>query len=81
MAEGKMPVVVGGTHYYIEALLWKVLVSDGAATAGADTVEPQGLRARLRLLLEELEFTIMSSYDRIGLVNSSYLWSQYLAVS
>lgn len=26
-ARDKIPIVVGGTNYYIEALLWKVLVS------------------------------------------------------
>ncbi|XP_046994094.1 tRNA dimethylallyltransferase-like [Schistocerca americana] len=26
----KLPVVVGGTHYYIESLLWKVLVTGGS---------------------------------------------------
>ena len=25
-SEGKVPVLVGGTHYYIESILWKVLV-------------------------------------------------------
>ncbi|XP_046396576.1 tRNA dimethylallyltransferase [Ischnura elegans] len=27
MAKGKLPLVVGGTNYYIESLLWKVLVA------------------------------------------------------
>lgn len=26
-ARDKIPIVVGGTNYYIESLLWKVLVS------------------------------------------------------
>ena len=26
--EGRVPVIVGGTHYYIESLLWKVLLDD-----------------------------------------------------
>ncbi|CAG0878502.1 unnamed protein product [Darwinula stevensoni] len=26
-SQSKLPVIVGGTHYYIESLLWKVLVS------------------------------------------------------
>lgn len=26
LRRGKLPIIVGGTNYYIEALLWKVLV-------------------------------------------------------
>lgn len=26
-ARGKIPIIVGGTNYYIESLLWKVLVN------------------------------------------------------
>ncbi|XP_035779673.1 tRNA dimethylallyltransferase-like isoform X2 [Anopheles albimanus] len=29
LAAGRMPIVVGGTNYYIESLLWKVLIGDG----------------------------------------------------
>lgn len=25
----KLPIVVGGTNYYIESLLWKILIDDG----------------------------------------------------
>merc|ERR1719318_1949293 len=28
LGEGKMPVICGGTNYYIESLLWKVLVDE-----------------------------------------------------
>lgn len=28
LRDGKIPVIVGGTHYYIESLLWKVLLDD-----------------------------------------------------
>ena len=33
---GKMPVICGGTNYYIESLLWDVLVK----TKDGNTVEP-----------------------------------------
>uniref|UniRef100_A0A2M4BKJ2 Putative trna dimethylallyltransferase mitochondrial n=1 Tax=Anopheles marajoara TaxID=58244 RepID=A0A2M4BKJ2_9DIPT len=29
LAAGRMPIVVGGTNYYIESLLWQVLIGDG----------------------------------------------------
>ncbi|XP_058116788.1 tRNA dimethylallyltransferase isoform X2 [Anopheles coustani] len=29
LEENRMPIVVGGTNYYIESILWKVLISDG----------------------------------------------------
>ena len=28
LSQGKMPVIVGGTNYYIEALVWKFLLDD-----------------------------------------------------
>lgn len=28
LQDGRVPVIVGGTHYYIESLLWKVLLDD-----------------------------------------------------
>lgn len=30
-ARGKLPIIVGGTHYYIESVLWKVLIDKQAA--------------------------------------------------
>lgn len=45
--QGKVPVIVGGTHYYIEALLWKVLLDDDPSTDGhADLVVEQDGRRR-----------------------------------
>ncbi|KAG5888368.1 hypothetical protein JTB14_033505 [Gonioctena quinquepunctata] len=32
MENEKLPVVVGGTNYYIESLLWKILIDDGSNT-------------------------------------------------
>ena len=28
LSEGRIPVICGGTNYYIESLLWKILVDD-----------------------------------------------------
>ena len=28
LGEGKIPVICGGTNYYIESLLWKILIDD-----------------------------------------------------
>ncbi|GLV32183.1 uncharacterized protein CBL_11860 [Carabus blaptoides fortunei] len=33
-ARNKMPIVVGGTNYYIESLLWKILVDDPGSMPG-----------------------------------------------
>lgn len=30
----KLPIVVGGTNYYVESLLWKILVEDGLDDVG-----------------------------------------------
>ncbi|XP_046461083.1 tRNA dimethylallyltransferase-like [Daphnia pulex] len=35
LLNGRVPVIVGGTHYYIESLLWKVLL-DGDHKSGQD---------------------------------------------
>lgn len=37
LSESKMPMVVGGTTYYIESLLWKVLI--GSKESGNDTTD------------------------------------------
>lgn len=34
-----MPIVVGGTNYYIESLLWKVLVDDPGSKPGDKPLE------------------------------------------
>jgi tRNA dimethylallyltransferase len=37
-ARGKIPIIVGGTNYYIESLLWKVLVNTKPEEMGAGKV-------------------------------------------
>lgn len=31
-SRNKLPVIVGGTNYYIESLLWKVLLDTGVSS-------------------------------------------------
>lgn len=41
LAKKKMPVVVGGTNYYIESLLWKVLVPEQKCDSAPKKVLPE----------------------------------------
>ena len=41
LGEGKIPVICGGTNYYIESLLWKILIDDSD-----DCCEENELRKR-----------------------------------
>lgn len=34
--EGRLPVIVGGTHYYIESLLWRVLLDSDEDSDGQE---------------------------------------------
>ncbi|KAL1128939.1 hypothetical protein AAG570_013473 [Ranatra chinensis] len=34
MSSGKLPVVVGGTNYYIESILWKILIEEPSGSEG-----------------------------------------------
>ena len=34
LRDGKIPIIVGGTNYYIESLLWKVLLQDEQRQCG-----------------------------------------------
>uniref|UniRef100_A0A146MCA4 tRNA dimethylallyltransferase, mitochondrial n=2 Tax=Lygus hesperus TaxID=30085 RepID=A0A146MCA4_LYGHE len=46
-AEKKLPVVVGGTHYYIESLLWDILVEDEDATPADNKVDAVTAQANI----------------------------------
>lgn len=42
LARGKLPIVVGGTNYYIESLLWKILIPDPVkSVARSDSPSPE----------------------------------------
>eukprot|EP00667_Euglena_gracilis_P005388 EG_transcript_5426 len=40
LAAGRLPIVVGGSHYYVESLLFETLIGDGAAPEGPPAGEP-----------------------------------------
>ncbi|XP_028819697.1 tRNA dimethylallyltransferase isoform X2 [Denticeps clupeoides] len=46
----KLPIVVGGTNYYIESLLWKVLLDSGASGGLKETSVSPDLKAELEKL-------------------------------
>lgn len=55
-----MPIVVGGTNYYIESLLWKILIEDcnsriipfkpGVSSNNEHTLPSEELHKKLQLL-------------------------------
>ena len=48
-SRGKLPIVVGGTHYYVHALLFEgssLIESDATAAAGVETPEEKKIRFR-----------------------------------
>ncbi|XP_016369208.1 tRNA dimethylallyltransferase isoform X3 [Sinocyclocheilus rhinocerous] len=47
----KLPIIVGGTNYYIESILWKVLIDTGQ---GSDTLSEKGGTCESRVELEKL---------------------------
>lgn len=36
MSRKKLPIIVGGTNYYIEALLWQILIDDPEESSDND---------------------------------------------
>lgn len=57
MEQKKLPVVVGGTNYYIESVLWKILVDDETHTFRKDPILPHD---DYRLSSEELHHKLES---------------------
>ena len=58
-SRGKIPIVVGGTNYYIESVLWDILIDEDRndnSSSGEELVEPEGQgpskKIRKRKLLE-----------------------------
>ena len=71
---GRMPVIVGGTLYYIESLLWKVLVDDPADASSASSDDDDEGEGQLTVferdrLLEERQ-KINDSLPRFGIFSS-----------
>jgi tRNA dimethylallyltransferase len=48
----KLAIVVGGTNYYIESLLWKVLVQYDCSSAAAPAAAPNSVAADKSATLE-----------------------------
>ncbi|XP_073521712.1 tRNA dimethylallyltransferase isoform X1 [Phyllobates terribilis] len=53
----KIPIVVGGTNYYIESLLWKVLVNTGSPPGEKTAGHGDQVMADRKTELEKLDFT------------------------
>lgn len=53
LANGKMPIVVGGTNYYIESLLWRVLVAPPPHLVGEKRRRSSSETAKLGELVSE----------------------------
>ncbi|XP_072170545.1 tRNA dimethylallyltransferase-like [Diadema setosum] len=49
LSRGHLPIIVGGTNYYIEALLWKVLLADEGNRSDQLLYESKGEVVNLRL--------------------------------
>ncbi|XP_073429046.1 tRNA dimethylallyltransferase [Dendrobates tinctorius] len=52
----KIPIVVGGTNYYIESLLWKVLVDTGSPPGEKTSAHGDHVSADRKTELEKLDF-------------------------
>ncbi|KAJ9587242.1 hypothetical protein L9F63_019221, partial [Diploptera punctata] len=66
MKIGKLPVIVGGTNYYIESLLWRILIEDSSEELKQENKSPIGsvdskLESvdRKRIKLEDVEVDIL----------------------
>jgi len=74
LARGTMPVICGGTNYYIESLLWKVLVSynkddDGQGQEEWSALSNEELHAKLKAVDPERADTLHPN-DRRKVQNS-----------
>ncbi|KAM3934172.1 tRNA dimethylallyltransferase isoform 2-T2 [Leptodactylus fuscus] len=53
----KIPIVVGGTNYYIESLLWKVLVNSGSPAGGKTAAHGDQAITDRKTELEKLDYS------------------------
>lgn len=59
---GKMPIVVGGTNYYIESVLWDILIDEDGSTSscssGDESEKPaRGIKQRKKIQTKEFEYS------------------------
>lgn len=59
--EEKLPIIVGGTNYYIESLLWKILVDEWEGAADCDVTSPKRIKLREERLFEGQDMTNIES--------------------
>ena len=66
---GKIPIVVGGTNYYIESVLWDILIDENgskltsSSSSGDESEEPaKGIKQRKKIQSKEVEY----SKDALG---------------
>ncbi len=79
-SQNKLPILVGGTHYYIQALLWHQQLIAGAPQETKSLGGPMAIRPHSSLdpiLSKELETLLQRSDPR----DASYVFSGDLAVS
>ncbi|XP_030839039.1 tRNA dimethylallyltransferase [Strongylocentrotus purpuratus] len=56
LSRGRIPIIVGGTNYYIEALLWKVLLTNEESSSSESLMfETRGEVEKLRLRLKNVQ--------------------------
>ena len=67
-SRGKIPIVVGGTNYYIESVLWDILIDEDRndnSSSGEELVEPEGQgpskKIRKRKLLESTGVSVSAT--------------------
>ncbi|PIK55823.1 putative tRNA dimethylallyltransferase, mitochondrial [Apostichopus japonicus] len=70
----KMPVIVGGTNYYIEALLWKVLIEQNKrynSSAEGLLIEDVGIVDKLKLPMTSLASSSVGFMEKISVLEEN----------
>ncbi|XP_034249511.1 tRNA dimethylallyltransferase [Thrips palmi] len=66
-ARNKVPVVVGGTHYYVESILWKNLVGNSdASDSTADGQAPRKRPHRDQYVIAGRTFANLDDLEKLG---------------
>ena len=70
-----LPIVVGGTNYYIESLLWKVLLDSGVSTTQTHVPSFLVLCASLshRITPQYMELSLLWGAEKKSLTDSIYI--------
>ena len=75
LTQGKIPVICGGTNYYIESLLWKILIDEDLPyiLAGKRLIDENNENIKMTKLDEETEEGVLKENDDISI--DSVDWS------